>query len=253
MFIAHGSPMLAVETNTYASFLEELGRTMKRPKAVVLFTAHWESDPVAVSSSDEPYGTIHDFGGFPGELYEIRYPARGSSELAEETVSRLERKGIAARKDESRGLDHGSWVPLRRMFPSADIPVVQVSVNPFRPVREQFAIGEALRGLGGDDVLVIGSGSTVHNLRMLRPGAPAPEPWAVAFDDWLIGRMQERDGEALCRYEELAPHAKTAVPRAEHLVPLFIAMGSAGPEAKGHVLHRSYEMGSLSYLCVRFD
>ncbi|WP_438448772.1 DODA-type extradiol aromatic ring-opening family dioxygenase [Gorillibacterium sp. sgz5001074] len=253
LFIAHGSPMMAVEHNEVTRFLEELGRHV-RPKAIVIFTAHWEEETLSVSSPDGAFDTIYDFGGFPPELYAIRYPAPGDPALAARVAELLKGKGIEVRMKD-RGLDHGSWVPLSRMYPEADIPVVQLSVNPHLAPEEQYRIGEALRELGQEDILVMGSGVTVHNLRKVRWGMPrdsAPEAWAVAFDDWLIGKLEERNWKDLFRYEELAPHAKDAVPREEHFVPLFLAAGSAQPEGRTEVIHRSYEMGTLSYLSLSF-
>ena len=251
VFLAHGSPMLAIEHNEYTRFLAELAGSMK-PKAIVIFTAHWERPVTTVSSSDEVYDTIYDFGGFPDELYQIRYPARGSSIVAGLVKDRLGKHGIPFAEDTGRGLDHGSWTLLHRMYPAADIPVVQVSVNPYLPPAEQYKIGEALRDLSGQDILVIGSGVTVHNLRIIKWGQKTAEPWAVEFDDWLIEHMEKGDTESLFDYADKAPHARMAVPRAEHFVPLFIALGSGDPGRKPKVIHRSYDMGTLSYLCMQF-
>jgi 4,5-DOPA dioxygenase extradiol len=251
LFLAHGSPMTAIEDTPYTRFLENFAKNIQ-PKAIVIFTAHWESEVLTISSSDEAYDTIYDFGGFPPELYTIKYPAKGSSQLAQQLADRFTNKGITVREDIKRGLDHGSWTLLHRMYPKADIPVVQVSVNPYLPAAEQFKIGEALRGLGEEDTLIIGSGVTVHNLRMLKWGQTTPEAWAVEFDEWLIDKIQKRDLESLFRYSELAPYAAKAVPRPEHFVPLFIAMGSGNPGKEAKVIHRSYDLGTLSYLSFQF-
>ncbi|PHA02289.1 dioxygenase [Bacillus pseudomycoides] len=249
LFLAHGSPMLAIEDTDYTKFLQTLGETYK-PKAIVIFTAHWESEILTISSSDNAYETIYDFGGFPPELYEIKYAAKGSSALAAKLEEKFKNRGIAVQKNTTRGLDHGSWTLLHRMYPKADIPVVQISVNPFLPAREQYEIGKAIQGLGKEDILVIGSGVTVHNLRMLKWEQTTPEPWAVEFDEWLIDQIQNNNTDALFNWEAEAPHARLAVPRAEHFVPLFIAMGNGTAEPK--VIHRSYEYGTLSYLCLQF-
>lgn len=253
MFLAHGSPMTAVDDTPYTRFLNELGRKVK-PKAIVIFTAHWESEVLTVSSHDDVYDTIYDFGGFPPELYAIKYRARGSKILADEVAKRFGNAGISYRLDETRGLDHGSWTMLHRMYPLADIPVVQLSVHPFLPVSGQYRIGEALRGLGEQDILIIGSGVTVHNLRMLNfdDRFGTPESWASDFDQWLIEHIQSGDLESLYKFMELAPNARMAVPRPEHFVPLFIAMGSGDPGRKPEVMHRSYEFGTLSYLSMQF-
>lgn len=249
LFLAHGSPMLAIEDTPYTAFLAELGQRHK-PKAIVIFTAHWEEQVTTISSSDDVYDTIYDFGGFPDELYKVRYPARGSGMVAAMVAAKLQAAGIPHRADTERGLDHGSWTLLYRIYPQADIPVVQVSVNPYLPPEEQFKIGAALRGLGDQDILVIGSGVTVHNLRIIKWGQKEPEPWAVQFDDWLLNRMDAGDNESLFAYERLAPNARMAVPRAEHFVPLFIAMGAG--EGKPETVYRGYDYGTLSYLCLQF-
>jgi 4,5-DOPA dioxygenase extradiol len=251
LFLAHGSPMLAVEQNEYSEFLKHTGESLK-PDAIVIFTAHWETETVTISSMDDEYETIYDFYGFPGELYQIKYPAKGSIQVADHVGQLLQDKGIPVAYDAERGLDHGSWTMLKHMFPKADVPVVQVSVNPYRPMDEQYAIGEALRSLGAQNILLIGSGVTVHNLRAVKWGQKEPESWAVEFDEWLIEKMSEHDLNSLFEYEGLAPHAKMAVPRAEHFVPLYIALGSGDPEAAPQVVYRSYEFGTLSYLSMQF-
>ncbi|MGO4694986.1 class III extradiol ring-cleavage dioxygenase [Paenibacillus sp. 2TAB26] len=251
LFLAHGSPMLAVEQNEYSEFLKQTGASLK-PDAIVIFTAHWETDIVTISSKDDEYETIYDFYGFPDELYQIKYAAKGSVRVAEHVGHLLSEKNIQVAYDNERGLDHGSWTMLKHMFPNADIPVVQISVNPYRAPEEQFRIGEALRSLSSQNVLLIGSGVTVHNLRAVNWGQKEPESWAVQFDDWLIEKMNKHDTNSLFQYEQLAPHAKMAVPRAEHFVPLYIALGSGSPESAPKVIYRSYEFGTLSYLCMQF-
>ncbi|ALS25241.1 DODA-type extradiol aromatic ring-opening family dioxygenase [Paenibacillus naphthalenovorans] len=251
LFLAHGSPMLAIEDTVYSGFLNTLSRQVQ-PKAIVIFTAHWESEVLTISSLDGTYDTIYDFGGFPDALYQIKYPAKGSTTIASKVEERFQQQGIPVKKDTSRGLDHGSWTLLYRMYPKADIPVVQISVHPYLPPDKQFRIGECLRELGEEDILVIGSGVTVHNLRMIHWGQSAPEPWAIAFDDWLIDKVEKRDLESLFNYEKLAPYARQAVPRPEHFVPFFIAMGSGNPQNTPKVIHRSYDHGTLSYLSYQF-
>jgi 4,5-DOPA dioxygenase extradiol len=251
LFLAHGSPMLAIENTPYTQFLEDFAKHIK-PKAIVLFTAHWETEVLTISSVDGVYDTIYDFGGFPPELYAVKYPAKGSTQLASELAQKFESHGIQVGKDTKRGLDHGSWTLLHRMYPEANIPVVQISVNPYLAPKNQFHIGEALRGLGEQDIMVIGSGVTVHNLRAVNWSQTTPEPWAVQFDDWLIDKLENRDLDALFNYSSLAPNARQAVPRAEHFVPFYIALGSGDPHAKAEVIYRSYEYGTLSNLCLQF-
>ncbi len=249
LFLAHGSPMLAIEDTEYTRFLTELGKKLK-PKAIVIFTAHWEKETLTISSMDETYETIYDFYGFPPELFQVRYPAKGSTKFAQQLRELFLAAGIPSQLDRTRGLDHGSWTMLSKMYPNADIPVVQVSVHPFLKSEEQYRIGRAIKDLGNEDVLVIGSGVTVHNLRIIKWDQTEPEQWAVDFDDWLIDKMNKQDLISLFNYEKLAPNAKLAVPRPEHFVPFYIAMGSGHGEPK--VIYRSYEFGTLSYLCMQF-
>ncbi|QAY66658.1 DODA-type extradiol aromatic ring-opening family dioxygenase [Paenibacillus protaetiae] len=248
LFLAHGSPMLAIEENDYSRFLQQTGASLK-PDAIVIFTAHWETDDVTITHTDGVYETIYDFYGFPDELFQVKYPARGSKSYAEKVGSLLKEQGIPYQFDENRGLDHGSWTLLKHLFPQADIPVVQVSVNPYRSAKDHYEIGKALRSLSDLNVLVIGSGVTVHNLRAVNWNASEAEPWAVQFDDWLIEKLQQGDLESLFAYDSLAPNAQRAVPRAEHFVPLYVALGSG---QKPEVIFRGYQFGSLSYLCLRF-
>lgn len=251
LFLAHGSPMLALEETDYTRFLENLGKQIK-PKAIVMFTAHWEKENVTISSINETYDTIYDFHGFPNELYEINYPAKGSVKIATMLQDQFQQAGIQAELDSNRGLDHGSWTLLYKMYPQAAIPVVQVSINPFLNPEQQFQLGRVVKDLGGQDILVIGSGVTVHNLRVIKWGQTEPEQWAMDFDKWLVDKIQKRDLVSLFDYDKLAPYAKLAVPRPEHFVPLFIAMGSSNGLEEPRVIHRSYDLGSLSYLCLQF-
>ncbi len=251
LFVCHGSPALAMEKNDYTDLLGELGRRFQ-PASIVIFTAHWESDVTTISFHDDVYETIYDFYGFPDEMYRMKYPAKGSTAVASLVEQKLNARGIPSRKDESRGLDHGSWVVLKLMYPDADIPVVQVSVNPFLHPEKQFEIGAALRDLGRENILIIGSGGTSHNLRMVNRTQTSVEPWTEAFDQWLIDHLMKRDLDSLFQYEKMAPYADLAVPRAEHFVPLFIALGSGDETRTPKLLHRSYRFGTLSHIIFQF-
>ncbi|MBL4937108.1 dioxygenase [Clostridium sp. YIM B02515] len=251
IFVCHGGPTLAIEDNQYTSFLKNLGKSIK-PKAIVIFTAHFEEEITTISSVEGTYDMIYDFYGFPKELYSMKYPANGSPELASKLQGMLKNYNIESKFDTKRGLDHGAWVILHLMYPEADIPVVQISVNPYLSMERQYEIGEAINKLKEEDILVIGSGSTVHNLRTINWEAVRPEKWAEEFDNWLIDKIEKNDLELLFKYRELAPNAERAVPREEHLVPLFIAMGSGQEGKLPKLLHKSYEFGTLSYICFEF-
>jgi 4,5-DOPA dioxygenase extradiol len=251
LFIGHGSPYLAIQQNEYSNFLSELGGRLN-PKAIVIFSAHWESEVLSLTYTDGVLETVYDYYGFPEEMYQVTYLAKGSTKVAHMIEQRFERSGIKTRREEKRGLDHGSWVALRHMFPHANIPVVQLSVNPFLTPKQQMTIGKALVGIGEEDILVIGSGSTVHNLRWLFPDATEPATEAIEFDNWLIEKVQGKDLDALDHYQEVAPNVHLAVPRPEHFVPLFIAMGSGAETKNPLVINQSYEFGTLSNLCIEF-
>jgi 4,5-DOPA dioxygenase extradiol len=251
LFLAHGSPMLALEETDYARFLADVGKQI-RPKAIVIFTAHWEMETVTISAVDKEYDTIYDFYGFPDDLYEIKYPAKGSSKLANMLRDQFQQNGIAAELNTTRGLDHGSWTLLYKMYPKADIPVVQISVIPSLSPEKQYEIGKVIKDLGEKDILVIGSGVTVHNLRLLKWGQALPEQWAIDFDDWLLDKIQHGDLTSLFQYRKLAPNASQAVPTPEHFMPVFIAMGAGNGLKDTKVIHRNYDLGTLSYLCLQF-
>lgn len=250
LFLCHGGPTLVIEQNEYTDFLKDLGKKVK-PKAIVVFTAHWESKITTISSTDNTYEMIYDFYGFPKELYSIKYAAKGSTQVASKLQDLLKASGIESQLNTKRGLDHGVWDILYLMYPEADIPVVQVSVNPDMPMDKQYKLGEAIKSLGKEDILVIGSGSTVHNLGTINWNATEAEPWAAEFDNWLVEKVENNDKEALFAYRGAAPYAKAAVPREEHIVPMFIAMGS-GESGSPKLLHRSYGYGTLSYICFQF-
>ena len=251
LFIGHGSPYLAVQQNNYSNFLQTLGQRIK-PKAIVIFSAHWESEILSLTYTDDVLDTVYDYYGFPDEMYQIKYPAKGSTTIAQHLEDRFHSSGIKTKREEKRGLDHGSWVALRHMYPEADVPIIQLSVNPFLSPKEQYQIGKALQGIGAEDILVIGSGTTVHNFNWFFPNATEPKHEAVEFDNWLIDNVKKRDLESLNEYLQLAPHAQLAVPRAEHFVPLFLAMGSGDEKGIPRVINQTYEFGAMSNLCIEF-
>ncbi|KQO12427.1 DODA-type extradiol aromatic ring-opening family dioxygenase [Paenibacillus sp. Leaf72] len=248
LFICHGSPLSAMAESDYTRFLSDIGKKYK-PQAIVLFSAHWEERNTTISFAEGTLNTIYDFYGFPDELYQLTYPAPGSPELAAKLEDRFRRNGITVDRDDERGLDHGSWIFLRYMYPEANIPIVTISVNPFLSANEQLQIGEALKGLGEENILVIGSGTTVHNFNEIKMNQAYPEAWAVEFDDWIADKIVQRDIAAFLQYETLAPHAKRAVPRAEHFVPILHALGSSSGVEQPKIIYRGYEMGTFSHIC----
>lgn len=252
-FIAHGAPLLAIQDNEYTQFLASLGQSQSRPKAVVLFSAHWVTSTQKVSEV-AAYDTIYDFGGFPDALYQIKYPAKGSQDVAQTIETLLKEHGVPFDVETERGLDHGAWVILRLLYPNADVPVIAMSVNPRLKPEEQYRMGQALSSLRSQDVVIIGSGGTVHNLRAVEWQAKEVNDWAIGFDQWLEQGLQSWDLNALFNYETATPYARMAVPPLgnEHFVPIFYAMGTADDSRKATLLHRSYQYGNLSQTVWQF-
>ncbi|HZF34166.1 MAG TPA: class III extradiol ring-cleavage dioxygenase [Candidatus Angelobacter sp.] len=244
LFLSHGSPMLVFEDIPARHFIAGLGREIGRPQAILCISAHWETERPAVSAAAAPE-TIHDFYGFPDDLYKLRYPVSGAPALARRVVELLDGAGIAGVVDPDRGLDHGAWNPLLLIYPQADVPVTQLSIQAQLDPTHHAKVGRALRPLRGEGVLVLASGGAVHNLRQFHIDREQPTPWAVSFDDWLADRIAAGDAEALLAYRQNRPDGRLAHPRDEHLLPLFVAMGAGGGVA-GRPLHRSFAHGSLS-------
>jgi len=239
--------MYAVEPGDAGNAWAHLGRTLPRPRAVLMVSAHWESAVPMLSGNPRPE-TIHDFGGFPPELYRLTYAAPGAPELATRCVALLKAAGITAGVDGCRGLDHGAWVPLRWMYPDADIPVVQLSVQPDLGPAHHVQLGRALAPLTDDGVLVVGSGHATHNLRDWMANARQPEPlkYAQAFSNWLGTTLAAHDTEALVDYRERAPEAARAHPSEEHFLPLFVAYGAAGEDARPERIIDGFLNGALA-------
>lgn len=247
LFISHGSPMTAIDGSPAHQFLKELGHQLPRPRAILVASAHWETASPLASLATVPE-TIYDFGGFPRALYEIRYPAQGAPEVAREALRLLAAAGFPAAADPGRGFDHGVWVPLHLMYPEADIPVASVSIQPHLDPAHHWRMGAALAPLREDGVLVIGSGALTHNLREFFQARrePGPAPWAVAFQDWLADALAAGRTEALLDYRRQAPFATRNHPTDEHLLPLFVALGAGGPQARFEHLHSSLDHGVLA-------
>ncbi|HEU0186454.1 MAG TPA: class III extradiol ring-cleavage dioxygenase [Gallionellaceae bacterium] len=255
LFVSHGSPMLSLEDGPARRFLAGWSARQVRPKAILVVSAHWEtSGGVAVSTAEQPR-TIHDFGGFPRELYELQYAAPGAPDVARQTIALLRQAGFAVSPSDSRGLDHGAWVPLRLMYPDADIPVFQVSLIHGGSPAEHYRIGAALQPLRAQGVLVMGSGSATHNLyEIMGHGQDDPvEAWVSEFDQWLAATLQAGKVSDLLDYRRLAPHAVRNHPTEEHLLPLFVALGAAGAGAAASHAHASHTYGILAMDAYTFS
>lgn len=249
LFVSHGSPMLALEDVPASRFLRDLGRELPRPSAILIVSAHWETDVAAVNSV-EVNETIHDFGGFSAELFALRYAAPGAPGLAARVSELVRAAGLPIEVDSERGLDHGAWVPLILAWPDAEVPVVQLSVQTQLGPEYHFNLGKALRPLASEGVLIIGSGSFTHDLSSWRLGTEEPE-WVSEFAEWMHQALaDERIGD-LIDYRRLAPFAARNHPTEEHLLPLFVALGAADG-SRADRIHSSVEHGVLRMDAYRF-
>ena len=254
IFVSHGAPTLALEPGPTRGFLADLGAALPAPRAILVLSAHWESAVPAVSMAERPE-TIHDFYGFPRALYEMRYPAPGAPQLAQQVRELLGNAGLAADAAPDRGLDHGAWVPLMLMYPQADIPVAQLALQTALGPAHHLRLGEALRPLRDDGVLILASGSVTHNLREFGRhdyAAPPPE-WVSGFNDWMAQGLMAADRESLLEYRGRAPHAARNHPTEEHLLPLFAALGAATPGVAPRRIHAGYTYGVIGMDAWQFD
>lgn len=248
LFVSHGAPTLPLTDAPVRRFLAGLAATLaERPKAILAVSAHWETERPAVNAV-AVNETIHDFYGFPRALYEIRYPAPGSPALAERVRTLLAAGGLETDVDTRRGLDHGAWVPLQLIYPEADIPVVQLSVQTDLGPEHHLRLGRLLAPLRKEGVLILASGSFTHDLSSFRDythAVDAPEPdWVTGFADWMDAALREGRTDDLLGYRDKAPQARRNHPTEEHLLPLFVALGAGGSTDVRH-LHASTTHGIL--------
>lgn len=244
LFVSHGSPNLPFESHDAVPFLRGLGQRLPRPRALALISAHWTTCVPTVSTTAHP-STIHDFAGFSDRLYRLSYPAPGAPEIASRAFDLLRQSLPSVGQNPDRGLDHGAWIPASLMYPGADIPCFQISLQTRLGPVGAYALGEALAPLREEGVLLLGSGSIVHNLRELSFDEVKVPEWALRFEAWIEQRLRAHDRGALTQYRELAPAASMAQPTEEHLLPLFAIHGAALGEPILS-LYRGFAHGSLS-------
>lgn len=232
--------MFALQAGEAGAALQAVAQEVPLPTAVLMVSPHWETDHPTVTTTTQPQ-TIHDFGGFDRRLYDIQYPAPGSPEVAQWVVEALQQADLPAHTNATRGLDHGAWVPLLHMFPRAQVPVVQLSVQHHLGPQHAYRVGQALAPLAQRGVLIIGSGSITHNLRdwqMAHAYGHGTPSYVNAFADWVYAHTLQRDVQSLLHYRRQNPHAVQAHPRDEHLLPFFTALGAAGEQAQAHAFYR---------------
>ena len=247
LFVGHGSPMNAIEDNEFSSAWSDVAAQLPLPEAILCISAHWETEGTQVTAMSAPR-TIHDFYGFPDELFQVRYPAPGSPELAQ-SVQRLVGK-TAVGLDDAWGIDHGAWSVLRRMYPEAAVPLVQLSLDRSRPARYHYELARELIALREQGVLIIGSGNIVHNLRLLDWHALEPFPWAGEFDRLTADLILAGEHDKLIDYQSLGEQARLSIPTNEHYLPLLYILALQQPGERVEFFAEGYAYGSLSMRSV---
>jgi 4,5-DOPA dioxygenase extradiol len=247
LFIGHGSPMNALQSNAYTAAWRDLGSSLPEPRAILTVSAHWYTRCTAITAMSHP-PTIHDFGGFPQGLFDIRYPAPGAPELAQRVASLLSPLHVTL--DQSWGLDHGTWSVLVHMYPQANIPVLQLSIDATQPAIFHFELGQRLRALRDEGIMIFGNGNVVHNLRMMRTSGTTPE-WATHFNNYIRDAVMRGDDAAVINYEQAGEAAVLSVPTPEHFLPLLYVLGAREQHEKLRVLTDGIEFGgAISMLSV---
>ena len=248
LFVGHGNPMNAITDNEFSRGWREAGRTLPKPNAILCVSAHWETRGTFVTAMEKPQ-TIHDFGGFPPELYEVQYPARGSPELADETKRRI--TGAEVGLDFEWGLDHGCWSVLRHLFPDAGVPVIELSLDRTKPPRWHFDLAKELAPLRRRGVLIAGSGNMVHNLRKIDWEATEGFDWAREANDQLKNLIAGNGSEMLINYRSLSREVQMGVPTPEHYIPLLYTLGLKEDGETVSFFNDRTELGAISMTSFR--
>jgi len=250
LFISHGSPLILLDDCPARRFMRDCGAQLGKPSAILMISAHWDTAQVSVATTARPE-TIYDFYGFPEAMYRFRYGAPGAPEVAQKAADYLRRAGMDVVADPGRGLDHGAWVPLAYMFPDADVPVAQVSIQSRLGIRHHFGLGRVLAPLRDENVLIICSGNITHGGRAGRVDDPVFE-WVADFSEWIYRAVEQGRTEDLVNFRALAPFADRNHPTDDHYVPLLIALGAGGDGAQAKRLHASYAYRTSSMDCYAF-
>ena len=248
VFVGHGSPMNAVEESDFTRGWKKIAAVLPKPKAILSVSAHWFTEGTRLQTAKEPK-TVHDFYGFPPQLYEVEYSAPGAPELAKKGIGLVD----GSFSDNSWGIDHGTWSVLKWMYPGADIPVCQMSIDRRLTPKEIYETGQKLKSLRDENVLIFGSGNVVHNLRLVDFSAAGGYDWAEEFDAYIRGRVETGDFGGVINYEKAGDSARLAFPTPEHFDPLLYVLGTVGPQDKVSVYNASCTLGSLSMTSYVFS
>jgi 4,5-DOPA dioxygenase extradiol len=254
LFVGHGSPMNGIEDNEFSQRWHQMGKEVPQPKAVLCISAHWLTNGTAVTAMQHPQ-TIHDFGGFPQELFDVQYPAPGDPELAKETATMIHSTKVGL--DHEWGLDHGTWSVVKQMYPEARIPVLQLSIDYHKPAQYHYDLAKEISELRKKGVLIIGSGNMVHNLRMVewnkKPDDAYGYDWAIEINDKFKKAILEDDHQSLINYQDFGAAGKNAIPTPDHYYPLIYVMGLKGKNENISFFNDKAVMGSITMTSVKFD
>jgi 4,5-DOPA dioxygenase extradiol len=250
LFVGHGNPMNAIENNQYSEKWENVGRELPTPKAILSVSAHWLTRGVTKVTAMQQPKTIHDFGGFPQELFDVQYPAPGSPELAKQTQSAITKRHVYL--DDDWGFDHGTWSVLKKMYPKADIPVLQLSIDYGAPMEEHYALGQALSSLREKGVLIMGSGNVVHNLRAIRMDGKTYD-WAEKFDEFVRDAIEEKNDQTLINFQKQGEIALLAHPTYDHYLPLLYTIGARRKDDTLSFFNEGMDLGSASMRSIIYS
>ena len=254
LFLGHGSPMNAIEENEFVQGFRKVGKEIQRPKAILCISAHWETKGTYVTAMEAPR-TIHDFGGFPQELFDIQYPAPGSPDLANETKNIVEKTEIGL--DDKWGLDHGAWSVIKHLYPNADVPVIQMSIDYTKPAQYHFELAKELSSLRKKGILIIGSGNMVHNLGMVDwdklKGKPFAFDWAIEANDKMKSFILNENFQSLIDYDKQGRSFELAIPTPEHYLPLIYTLALKDKNDSITIFNDQPVGGSISMTSVKFE
>ena len=250
IFVGHGSPMNGIEDNEFARAWRNLALKIPKPNLILSVSAHWVTKGTRITSNNK-LKTIHDFYGFPQELYNIEYPAFGAPEIAENIIEKVNNFQITL--DNSWGLDHGTWIVLRRMYPKAQIPVIQLSLDYAKPPYEHFELGKELKKLRDQGVLILGSGNIVHNLGMMNPYTPVPFEWAMKYDELIKDLIERKDYSSIINYQKFGEVSQLSIPTNEHYLPLLYILAISDKKDSISFNCEKIVYGSVSMRCVLFS
>jgi len=254
LFLGHGSPMNAIEENEFVAGWRETGKTLPKPSAILCISAHWETRGTYVTSMENPT-TIHDFGGFPKELFDVQYPAPGSPDLAMETKNMIKKAVVAL--DNNWGLDHGCWSVIKHLYPEADIPIIQMSLDYYQSPRYHYDLAKELSPLRSKGVLIVGSGNIVHNLGLVNWGK-IDEPgfgydWAIEANERIKAFIISNDHKSLIDYKSLGKAFNLAIPTPDHFLPLLYSLALKEEDEKADIFNDKAVMGSLTMTSIRIE